>query len=155
MKCCTAKIIFQDNIYCQEWLRPRSFSDCYRFHKNTIELLDGSHVIIQQILLLRAKFLQPCARALCWSAPHQPFSWRWGEVFPEFRFCSVLKAVVSRSKSPLTCCVVEFEHASHVLLTVSRLKLVLKTTLMTGPCVVFGILVVGRVCGEVSQPVAS
>lgn len=41
---------------------------------------------------------------------------------------------------PVMCC------------SVSPFQLVLNTTLMTGACVVF-ILVVGRACGEVSKPV--
>lgn len=35
---------------------------------------------------------------------------------------AAVNAVVSCSKSPLTCCSEEFEHASHVLLMVPRFK---------------------------------
>lgn len=113
--------------------------------------MNGSRVIIPQILLFPAKFLLPCARALCWSALTNQ---GWGEIFPWSRR-SVLKAVANHSKSPLTCCSVEFEHASHVLLTISHLKPLLRSTLIPGPCVVWLLLVVRRVYGDVSQPVAS
>lgn len=76
-------------------------------------------------------------------------------ISPEFRLCLVLEALVSWSKSPLTCCSVEFERASHVMFTVCPEKLVLKTTFNDWTLCSLGNVVAGRACGEVLQPVAS
>lgn len=72
----------------------------------------------------------------------------WG-FFPQSRLRSVLKAVVSCSKSLLTCCSVEFECAGHVF-AVLLLKLVpcsaeKCSTLKAVPCtVVILVLLAGR-----------
>lgn len=78
------------------------------------------------MLSFSARFLQPCAKALRWSAAANSSIDGAGEtrvkrvleVFPQFRLCSVLRAVVSCSKSHMlhsgiwTCrsCVFFFFH---------------------------------------------